>query len=218
VPESDQERADLHLFSFESRAEPLSDEEIRPLPFDVLARSIIAADAATDIELPLNFFRRGMLDVYDRNYIEAIYDFYFVLETLFADGNFKKAAVLDAFRNSNQLRSCLERALADPGPMLTHDNRTREAFQRSYGTVNVEQALEKIVDLRGQLHHHTQKRRNMWHPDEPRRFEVDALFLQSLAYNVVFQLAEPYLWDDEVVNAYKHLTQLHRGEIRGDAR
>jgi hypothetical protein len=76
LPESDEERADLHLFSFKfSAAEPVPDNEISPLSFDLLARSIIASDAATDIEVPLNFFRRGMLDAYDRNYIEAIHDF-----------------------------------------------------------------------------------------------------------------------------------------------
>jgi hypothetical protein len=86
------------------------------MPFDVLARAIFAADAATDIEIPLNVFRRGMLDVSERNYIEAIYDFYFILETLFGEGKFKSAAVSNAFLDSSQLRSCVERAVADPGP------------------------------------------------------------------------------------------------------
>ncbi len=217
LPESEEERAELYLFSFKRRAEPLSDDHIPRLPLDLMARSIIASDAATDIEVPLNFFRRGMLDVYDRNYIEAIYDFYFVLETLFADGKFKKAAVLEAFRSSDQLRSSVELALADPGTMLIRDRSTREDFRRVYSTLSVEQALEKIVELRGHLHHHTQKRRNTWHPDEQRRFECDALFLQAVAYNVVFKLAEPYLWDEEVVNAYEELAQRYHERTHGDA-
>lgn len=94
--------------------------------------------------------------------------------------------------------------------MLTHDRRTREEFQRSYRSLNVEQVLEKIFDLRGRLHHHTQKRRGTWHPDEQHRFEPDALFLQAVTYNVVFKLAEPYLWAEEVVNAYEELERRYR--------
>lgn len=217
IPESDQERADLHLFSYKRQSEPLPDDQLPPLSFDFLARSIIAADAATDIEVPLNFFRRGMLDVYDRNYIEAIYDFYFVIETVFADGKFKKSAVLDSFRNSDLLRSCVERALSDPGPMLTQNRNTCAEFERVYRSVNLEQALEKIVDLRGHLHHHTQRRRNTWHPDEQHRFEADALFLQAVAYNIVFELAKPYLWAEDVVSAYEELAKRHReGTREGD--
>lgn len=210
IPENEKERADLHIFSYSCKSEPLPDNEVLPMPFDFLARSIIASDAATDIEVPLNFFRRGMLDVYDRYYIEAIYDFYFVLETLFADGKFKKSAVLEAFKNSDQLCACVEQALTDPGPMLTDNTHTQDIFRRAYGTLNVEQALKKIIELRGHLHHHTMKRRNSWHPDEQSRFECDALFLQSVSYNVVFKVAKTYLWDGEVVNAYEELAQRHR--------
>src|SRR5205814_983136 len=121
----------LHVFSYKVTTEPVHDSEVRSTPFDVLARAIIAADAATDIEVPLNFFRRGMLDVYGRNYIEAIYDFYFILETLFGEGKFKTDAVSAAFLNSSQLRSCVERAIMDPGPMITLDARVRPSFEHS---------------------------------------------------------------------------------------
>ena len=101
------------------------------------------------IEIPLNFFRRGMLDVYERNYIEAIYDFYFILETVFGEGRFKTAAVSTAFLNSAQLRSCVQRAITDPGPMIMLDTRTRGLFAQSYGTMGVEDAIAKMIQLRG---------------------------------------------------------------------
>lgn len=188
---------------------PFIQRELRSLQ-GLLARSIIAADSATDIEIPLTFFRRGMLDLYNHDYIEAIYDFYFVLETLFADGKFKTAAVLKAFRNSNQLCSSVKRALTDPGPILTGNKRSHEDFKRKYGRISVDQALEGIVEVRGHLHHHTSKRRDTWHPDDQRHFECDALFLQTVTYNIVFELAEPYLYAEEVINAYEDLVQRHR--------
>lgn len=183
LPESKEERSQLHLFSYKRRTELLPDDQLALLSFDLLARAVIAADAATDVEVPLNFFRRGMLDVYDRNYIEAIYNFYFILETLFGEGKFKKAAVSNAFLSSDQLRSCVQRALSDPGPMITQDHRIRAQFEQSYGRMGVEEAVERIIELRGYLHHHAAKRRDIWHPEDQRRYEVDALFLQTVTYS-----------------------------------
>jgi hypothetical protein len=207
LPESQEERSQLHIFSHKVTTEPLPDDEVRPVPFDVLARSIIAADAATDIEIPLNFFRRGMLDVDERNYIEAIYDFYFILETVFGEGKFKTAAVSTAFLNSSQFRSCVQRAIADPGPMIVLDGRLRASFEQSYGKMSVEDAIEKMIDLRGYLHHHTLKRRGIWNPEEQQRYDIDALFFQTVTYNVIFAIAEPYLYSEDVIRAYEDLVK-----------
>jgi hypothetical protein len=216
LPDSDEEKAELQLFSFKRTTEPLSDSEVRPLSFDLLARAVLAADAATDIEVPLNFFRRGMLDVYDRNYIEAIYDFYFILETSFGDGHFRKDAVSQAFLSSPQVRVGVQQALSNPGSMITMDRGIQRQFAESYGQLSIEEAISKLVELRGYLHHHTKKRSNMWHPEDQRRFEVDALFLQQVAYNIIFSMAERYLWDESVVRAYEDLVRQY-GTSQNDA-
>jgi hypothetical protein len=212
LAESDEERSLLRIHSYKLTTEPLPDSEVRPTPFDFVVRAIIAADAASDIEMPLNFFRRGMLDVYGRNYIEAIYDFYFILETLFGEGKFKTAAVSAAFLNSSQLRSCVERAMKDPGPLIMLDPRVRLAFERGYAGLSVEQAIAKMVELRGYLHHHTSKRRGIWSPEDQFRYEMDALFFQSVTYNVVLAIAEPYLYDESVIRSYEDLVKDGHGD------
>jgi len=209
IPESEDERRKLVLYSFSSKSEQLPDDQIPPLSFDLIARAVLASDAASEIEVTLNFFRRGMLDVYSNSYIEAIYDFYFVLESEFGDGKFKKAAILNSFLESPALRSHIQRAIAVPSLML-QDKRTRKQFANIYAKMTVEEALDRIVELRGYLHHHTTKRRDNWHPDDQRRYEVDALFLQSVAYNAVFDLAERYLWDTAVVSEYEALAKKYR--------
>jgi hypothetical protein len=203
IPESDQERNELQLFGFEQKREEVPDNELRPVSFDLLARAVFASDAATDIDVPLAFFRRGMIDVVERDYIEAIYDFYFVLETLFADGRSKTAAVQESFRNSPALLAAVHEALANPNPMASR--KVTAQYRASYGTLSDEEALSKLVNLRGFLHHHSKSRRDSWHPDEQARFAPDALFLQDVAFNVVWSLAEPYLYADDVVKAYEEL-------------
>lgn len=157
-----------------------------------------------------------MLDVYEQNYIEAIYDFYFILETLFGDGQYKHDAVARAFLSSDQLRSCVQGALSDPGPVITYDDHIRTQFEESYRGMTVEEAVERIITLRGHLHHHTAKRRDIWHPEDQRRYEVDARFLQTVTCNVVFAIASRYLWDEGVVRAYEELARQYRSE-RSDA-
>ena len=42
--------------------------------------------------------------------------------------------------------------------------------------------LKKIVELRGFLHHHTLKRKDIWHPEDHNKYETDAHFFQAVAF------------------------------------
>ena len=202
IPDSDEERESLPLFSFQSEPGSLPDDAIGPVSFDLLARSIIAAESAAEIEVPLNFFRRGIRDMQARDYIEAIYDFYFVLETVFAGGKFRSNAVLQEFQKSATIRRCVDGALKSPD---TFPGQSFQPCRSEYANLSVDQALDRLVKLRGRLHHHTSKRRDSWHPDEQRTFKCDAVFLQAVTFAVAFELAERYLWDKEVIRAYEQL-------------
>lgn len=105
IPETQDEAEVLKLGAFSIKRSPLPDHEIRPVSFDLVARAVMASDAAMEIDIPLNFFRRGMLDLRDRQFIEAFYNFFFVVEHLYAEGKFHKAAVVDAFKRSAALCS-----------------------------------------------------------------------------------------------------------------
>jgi hypothetical protein len=210
VPESDEESSKLALHSFSMRRESLPDDQIHPTSFDLLARSVLAAGSASEVEIPLNFFRRGMLDVYSRNYIEAFYDFFFILESEFAEGKFHQRDVLIRFQRSSVLRASVERAIGNPSLML-RENAIRERFAGSYANMNVDEALARIVERRGFFHHHTKKDMHRWHPEDQLRYEVDALFLQSVALNVVMGLARPFVSDSDVVSQYEALAKRTRG-------
>lgn len=205
IPENQEEDEALQIYSFSVSLGESEDSELYPLPFDLIARSIIAADIASEIDVPLNFFRRGMNDIYDGSYIEAIYDFYFILETLFADGKFRKAEVIEKFSNATDLVSAIEQVLSDPREIITRKSEVRDAYSKKYGQMHVNGAIEQLVDLRGYLHHHTLKRKDGWHPENQIAFEIDALFLQSVTFKVVFKLAEQHLWSEQVIDQYEQL-------------
>jgi hypothetical protein len=211
LPENEEEKQLLKLHSYKMGWTPLPDRAIQRIPFDLLARSVLAADAAMDIEVILNFFRRGMVDMYNQNYIEAIYDFYFIFETLFGEGKFKKASVRAAFQRSDQLRFSVTEVVNNPSSwMHMRDAELKTKFEETYGKMTVDQAIDKIIDLWGYLHHHTLKRNQMWHPDKQSPFLLDALFLEAVAFNVCFKMADKYLSDNSVVQKYSRIANTRR--------
>jgi len=74
IPESEDEKKKLQMFSFTtSRSDKLPDN-LPEAHMDLLVRSILAVSDMRDLETPLNFYRRGRLDVYEERFIDAIYD------------------------------------------------------------------------------------------------------------------------------------------------
>jgi len=180
VPESELEREELQVYGFEAGRKGLADPEIPPLSFDLAARAVLAAESAIELETPLAFFRRGMIDVYNREYVEAIYDFFFFIETVFGEGKFRKAALREAFVRAQPLRNALQEALDDPGLALSSSRELRRRFAALYAGKDVDQIIDHILELRGELHHHSSGGKTRWSPDDPEEFEVQALFLQRV--------------------------------------
>ena len=212
LPETEEEVEALKLGSFSTKRSPLPDSEIPPVSFDLVARAVMASGAAAEIDVPLNFFRRGTLDLRDRQFIEAFYDFFFVIEHIYAEGKFHKYAVVEAFSHSSSLCSFTTEVIADPSCMLRHEKAVRTEFETTYGPMTAAQALSRLVELRGQLHHQTPKRRDNWHPDEQSKYELDALFLQAICHKVLFSLAERYIWDPKIIAEYETLARAYGNE------
>lgn len=203
IAENDDERDYLKVYSYKrARVEP-SPESIEPTNFDLIARAIFASQKAHAIEMPLGFFRRSRIDMHEQQFIEAIYDLYFVLETAYANGKFKKVDVLANFKASDELKNATEKVLKNPGFSITSEKQVFKAFQDKFSHLTVDEYLEHIVDLRGFLHHHTQRRKGIWNPENQADYKVDAVVLEEVVFNAVFKMAWPYFEDPEVLSQYK---------------
>lgn len=203
IPESDEERSYLKVSGFKSTLQESSPGSIPPMSFDIAACAVLACHKAYEIEMPLSFFRRAVVDMHEQEFIQAIYDLYFVLETVYGAGKFKKADVLANFQGADELRQAVEQVLRGSDRDVTWENDIRNAFVDKFSRMTVDQYLEHVVDLRGFLHHHTQKRSGIWHPEDQNRYKVDAVVLESVVFNALFHMAWPYLDDPEVVSQYK---------------
>ena len=206
IPESEAERAELPIFSFKVTEEPFDDKD--PLSFDLIARAILASHDAYDSQVPLNFFRRAMRDMAEQSFVDAIYDFYFVLETLYAGGQFRSRQVKEVFKANAEFMSCVKKALAEPPPPAALGRRLGEEYRHRFGAMSPENLIDHLVDVRGRLHHHSLKdRRQPWHPEEQHQYQVDAVMLQSIAMHVMWLSVERYLYEPSIVSAYEALVR-----------
>jgi hypothetical protein len=100
----------------------------------------------------LSFWREGSNEFEEGHFINAFYNYYFVLEGLYAKGKFKTDAVLAEFRKNPEFRESLEMFLKDGQPLnqiaQVTDMLTRRTFSR-----DVDGILKLIVHTRGDLHH-----------------------------------------------------------------
>jgi hypothetical protein len=45
-----------------------------------------------------------------------------------------------------------------------------------------------LVEVRGFIHHHTMRRRGIWHPERQEEFEFDAFVLQHIAFGIAMKM------------------------------
>ena len=202
IPESEEEKGQVKLLSLKHNYSKKS-EEI-PVLYDMIIRSIIASDKLSDFEVSMNFNRRGRADVVERRYIDAFYDFYLVIETLFAGGAFRKKEVLDRMMQNSDLVDAVNTTKKD----LAVDAYFLSEMRRStfdYLKANVRELLEHIIDTRGVLHHHSSKKKDSWHPDKQFIYKTDALFLSSLVHQVLSKEAIAAIYSEDVLKVFSDL-------------
>ncbi|MFX1492065.1 MAG: hypothetical protein ACFFBU_07375 [Promethearchaeota archaeon] len=211
IPETEEEKTNLHLYEFQrSYAEP-NDEGLPPLPFDLVVRSIIASKEAKEIQIPLAFFRKGGNDIYERRFIEAIYDFYFLIETCYGKGKSKNYAVKQELTKSYELKKFVIEVQKEKDPRIYGERKLLEIYRNAYLNKRPEKIIGHIVDLRGFLHHHSLGRKDIWHPEKQDEYQVDALFLQNLCFKIAFTLSEPLIFKKETIEKYKSLSYRRKG-------
>lgn len=204
-PDSPEEKEALALFSFKRSRESKPPTEWPRLPFDLAARCLLIAGRAADFEAALNFFRKGRLDVKAEQYIDAVLDFLFMVETTYANGKFKTAQVEAEYLASTELCGLIADALGEPSlrANVRGHGRIEESFRRTYLDKTPEEIIPHLVELRGELHHHTSRKSGIWHPADHIRFGADAFFLQQLCIGIAFAIASPALFDAATIRTYE---------------
>jgi hypothetical protein len=207
IPDTESEAQHLAVNDFQVNSQPRPDSEFPISGFDVVARSVLAVNDTRELQVALSFFRKGRLDMHADRFIDAFYDFFFVIETLFAEGNSRTRAMMDAFSASPILLNATRDALAGEGLALQARNRPEGIgrLKDRYIRDDPIETLAALVETRGFLHHHSRKRPDAWHPDRHADFGVDAVLIEQIAFHVVFELTHEAIFSDAAVKRYQAL-------------
>ncbi len=104
----------------------------------------------------LSFYREGKNDYFDLKFINAFFNFYFIIEGMFGNQKTRNNDVLKEFKKSARLREFTQRVIDDfikPAPK--HLDKLNEMLARKNMMLEVDALLELIVLTRGELHHFT---------------------------------------------------------------
>jgi hypothetical protein len=193
LPETPEETAACQITSIRYQRRDREKLPIVPNTTDLLIRCIVSRGKLAPYEVPLEFHRRGVDDRYREQYVEAIFNFFFVLEYLFAGGKFRSAQVVENFLASPELLAGLAEARTQfLGAIQSEDLAKR--FREKYGDQSDEEIVQTIVELRGKLHHQSIKRTN-WHPALQKEFEMDADLLGAVCQSVLMAKVLGVLFD-----------------------
>lgn len=206
LPESAEEKERLGVFRMSMTRGRASASDKEPIPFSIVAAAIICAKDLAALEIPLAFYRKGTNDSYEDRHIEACVNFLFMLETLFANGQFKTRSVISEYLARPELVRAIQDTQADRDLVeiayrwgASHGRR----FEDRYKNSSVEDVVELLVGLRGLLHHHTQKHQDRWHPDRHDEFLADALFLQFVCSKISLGLFSGMVFSDKTSDIYR---------------
>jgi hypothetical protein len=182
IPESDEEKPLAAISGFRVNY-PGNRQNVVLIP-EVAAQLIAAVFREDDDDLVVlkAFWREGMNDYNDRRYIQAYYNFYFVVEGLYANGKSSEAQVLKAFQRSSELNEITEHAVKNIQADEAHWQRMREILSSMGCDETPEGFQQLLVRLRGALHHYSIKNRRVQaNPLAELQFHTAAWFAMHFA-------------------------------------
>ena len=203
IPEKEEEKLKLKLFSYKRERADIDKKLLDAIPFDILARTVLSAKYSGYLDIPLSFFRKGQIDLHEENYIEAIYNFYFMLEALFSNGKSRNIHVQKEFEKAEILVDAITKGILEFTPIGAYSKRIKADFDKKYKDKSPTRVIENIIELRGFLHHQNIKRRDIWHPEENYAYIADAMLLSDICYRIAFKICEEYVFSESIINEYK---------------
>jgi len=173
VPESPDEKQMLSILSVSHKREypPL----LAGVASDLLEKIVHSAPLYDELRVPMAFWREGQVYFARFRYIEAFYQFYFVIEDFYASGRSSKTSVLAAFERSSEFGSLCDLALAKFQAMPRHSENLKELFSVFQCEVTRRGLQELLFAVRGALHHYSSG------SPRPRGTPFDQRFYETIA-------------------------------------
>lgn len=135
------------------------------------------------------FYCNGDNEFRHYNYINAFYNFYFIIEDLYGDGNTRNRLILKSFKESDELKGHINWVIENYFKTDARHFRNITNFLNDMGkTLDIEDIIEFLVLTRGRLHHFSRKSTlKIGTPFNQRQYESVAFLGMGLAYRGILQ-------------------------------
>jgi len=155
IPESEEERRRTDVTNYALHKEYPPDQNIKLTAADF--KAIIQQKSKYEhLKMVKLFHREGMREFSSFRYIQAYYNFYFVLEDLYGEGKTQNKDVEKKFKSNQVLRNIIQDMIDN----LIKGDRLKSIqnflTEEKMG-LNIDGIIELIVRVRGNLHHFSRK-------------------------------------------------------------
>jgi hypothetical protein len=185
VPENDEEREFIAVSGYKvTRGYP---EAPLRISGSTLGQVIQDAQKFEDLDVHKAFLHDGMNQFHALQYVAAFYQFYFIVEGLYADGRTSEKEVVRAFADSNEFTTVLEMAVEH---FSKENDRHSEVLKRVMQAEKCELTVPGLrtflFRIRGHLHHYsTRSTKPKGTPFNQREFETVALLGMLIARRAI---------------------------------
>jgi hypothetical protein len=187
IPETDEEKARVSVSGFRFKKE-YADYHTR-LDEQTFEQIVQSKYLYVSLVVPKAFYREGINEFRLRRYINAFYNFYFVLEDLYGQGKTRNKDVISAFKNSTEFKESLEWVIKNH---IDRHERHRANIQKFCAEEKVAYDVGGLIELlqkvRGNLHHYSTKNsKRVGSPFNHEDFESIAFLTMGLALRAIIQ-------------------------------
>ncbi len=121
-------------------------------------------------------------------YINAFYNFYFVIEDLYGKGKTKNFGIEKEFKKNKTFRDLVEWMINNDKISGRHKRNIKSFLLEEHKSYNVDGIIELIIKVRGNLHHFSSKSsKHTGTPLNNKDFESMAFLLLGLSYRSILQ-------------------------------
>jgi hypothetical protein len=186
IPETEEEQKRVNVYGFQ-RIKEYSDNPkfLDEKKFDDIIKS---KENYRSLIVPKAFYRDGMNEFTSHRYINAFYNFYFILEDFYGEGKTQNKDVANAFKDSKDFRGILEWMVKNINQYEKHQTNIRRFCDEEKVTYDNNGLIDLLQKIRGNLHHFSSKSsKHLGTPFSHEDFESIAFLTMGLALQAILQ-------------------------------
>lgn len=160
-----------------------------PLTFDMLTRAIMAAENHDPPRFEATLVISARKALRNQEFINSFRYSFLLIESLYGEGQFKKAGLQTTLKANREFRDILKLAIKDVIP--ARSDRSSDTAKLLSGKPTEEDVIDHLVEKRGFYFHGNVRRKDAWKPDRQDSAESLALLAISIATKLSMNAAEP---------------------------